>query len=127
MAVPIGLEYDRRWSIGIGRGPSRRIFEGGRPVPKGLTAVLVQPGKPLELETLPTPEVEPGGILIRNTAAAICGSDALDLLVRTRDKYPLSNVVSHSFPLQEINQAFELAEWQGKNSGTAATRVILKP
>jgi Zn-dependent alcohol dehydrogenase len=96
-------------------------------VPKGLTAVLVQPGKPLELETLPTPEVEPGGILIRNTAAAICGSDALDLLVRTRDKYPLSNVVSHSFPLQEINQAFELAEWQGKNSGTAATRVILKP
>ena len=44
-------------------------------MPKGLTAVLVQPGKPLELETLPTPEVEPGGILIRNTAAAICGSD----------------------------------------------------
>src|SRR5207244_1190658 len=44
-------------------------------VPKGLTVVLNQPGKPLELETLPTPEVEPGGILIRNTAAAICGSD----------------------------------------------------
>ncbi|HEX5814273.1 MAG TPA: alcohol dehydrogenase catalytic domain-containing protein, partial [Methylomirabilota bacterium] len=44
-------------------------------MPKGLTAVLVQPGRPLELETLPTPEIEPGGILIRNTAAAICGSD----------------------------------------------------
>ena len=44
-------------------------------MPKGLTAVLVQPGRPLELETLPTPEVEPGGILIKNTAAAICGSD----------------------------------------------------
>ena len=44
-------------------------------MPKGLTAVLNQPGKPLELETLPTPEVEPGGILIKNTAAAICGSD----------------------------------------------------
>ena len=44
-------------------------------MPKGLTVVLNQPGKPLELETLPTPEVEPGGILIRNTAAAICGSD----------------------------------------------------
>ena len=44
-------------------------------MPKGLTAVLNQPGKPLELEMLPTPEVEPGGILIRNTAAAICGSD----------------------------------------------------
>jgi D-arabinose 1-dehydrogenase-like Zn-dependent alcohol dehydrogenase len=45
------------------------------PVPKGLTVVLNQPGKPLELETLPTPEVEAGGILIKNTAAAICGSD----------------------------------------------------
>ena len=44
-------------------------------MPRGLTAVLMQPGKPLELETLPTPEVEPGGILIKNTAAAICGSD----------------------------------------------------
>ena len=44
-------------------------------MPQGLTAVLVQPGKPLELEMHPTPEVEPGGLLIRNTAAAICGSD----------------------------------------------------
>ena len=44
-------------------------------MPRGLTVVLMQPGKPLELETLPTPEVEPGGILIKNTAAAICGSD----------------------------------------------------
>jgi threonine dehydrogenase-like Zn-dependent dehydrogenase len=52
---------------------------------------------------------------------------ALDLLVRTRDKYPLSKVVSHSFPLAEVNKAFAFAEWQGKNAGTAATRVILKP
>ena len=54
------------------RGPAR---PEGLTVPKGLTAVLNQPGKPLELETLPTPEVEPGGVLIKNTAAAICGSD----------------------------------------------------
>ena len=40
-------------------------------MPKGLTVVLNQPGKPLELETLPTPEIEPGGILIKNTAAAM--------------------------------------------------------
>lgn len=52
---------------------------------------------------------------------------ALDFLVRTKDKYPLSKVVSHSFPLAEVNRAFEFAEWQGKNTGTAATRVILKP
>ena len=52
---------------------------------------------------------------------------ALDFLVRTRDKYPLSKVVSHSFPLADVNKAFAFAEWQGKNAGTAATRVILKP
>ena len=47
---------------------------------------------------------------------------ALDFLVRTKDKYPLSKVVSHSFPLSDVNKAFEMAEWQGKNTGTAATR-----
>jgi len=52
---------------------------------------------------------------------------ALDFLVRTRDRYPLSKVVSHSFPLSDVNKAFAFAEWQGKNTGSAATRVILKP
>jgi threonine dehydrogenase-like Zn-dependent dehydrogenase len=52
---------------------------------------------------------------------------ALDFLVRTKDRYPLSKVVSHSFPLSEVNKAFEFAEWQGKGGGTASTRVILKP
>src|SRR5262249_8030908 len=55
---------------GLAAGPRKE-----RTVPKGLTAVLLQPGKPLALETLPTPEVEPGGLLVKNTAAAICGSD----------------------------------------------------
>jgi hypothetical protein len=36
-------------------------------------------------------------------------------------------VVSHSFPLKDINEAFAMAEWQGKSGGTASTRVILKP
>jgi threonine dehydrogenase-like Zn-dependent dehydrogenase len=105
----------------------------------------MQPGKPLELQTLPTPEIEPGGLLVRNTAAAICGPDLHywrndnnysgpdmhrvpgHFLVGTREKYPLSKVVSHSFPLSDVNKAFEMAEWQGKNTGSAATRVILKP
>jgi threonine dehydrogenase-like Zn-dependent dehydrogenase len=52
---------------------------------------------------------------------------ALDFLVRTKDRYPLAKVVSHSFPLSEVNKAFEFAEWQGKGGGTASTRVILKP
>ena len=47
--------------------------------------------------------------------------------MRTKERYPLTKMVSHSFPLSEINQAFEFAEWQGKGAGTAATRVILEP
>ena len=52
---------------------------------------------------------------------------ALDFLVRTRDKYPLTKILSHTFPLEEINKAFEQAEWAGKSDGTAITRAVLKP
>ena len=34
-------------------------------MPQGLTTVFTEPGKPFELETLPTPEIETGGILIK--------------------------------------------------------------
>jgi len=36
---------------------------------------------------------------------------ALDFLVRTKERYPPTKVVSHGFPLSEISQAFEFAEW----------------
>ena len=52
---------------------------------------------------------------------------ALDFLVRTRDKLPAVPRGLAQLPLAEINKAFEFAEWQGKDAGTAATRVILKP
>ena len=32
--------------------------------------------------------------------------DALDLLRRTRHKYPFDKIVSHQFPLEEINEVF---------------------
>jgi D-arabinose 1-dehydrogenase-like Zn-dependent alcohol dehydrogenase len=32
---------------------------------------------------------------------------ALDLVVRTKDRYPWANVISHTFPLERINEAFE--------------------
>lgn len=34
---------------------------------------------------------------------------ALDLLVRCKDKYPFHQVISHTFPLEEINKAFDFA------------------
>ena len=40
----------------------------------GLAAIYIGPYH-FELRELPVPEVEPGGILVRITAAGICGSD----------------------------------------------------
>ena len=52
---------------------------------------------------------------------------ALDFLARTRDKYPLTKIMSHSFPLERIEEAFRQAEWSGKSEETAVTRAVLVP
>ena len=52
---------------------------------------------------------------------------ALDFLVRTKDKYPLTTVMSHSFPLEDIGEAFEQAEWMGKQEEPEITRALLVP
>jgi threonine dehydrogenase-like Zn-dependent dehydrogenase len=36
---------------------------------------------------------------------------ALDFLLRTKDKYPFHRLVSHRYPLEEINRAIEEADW----------------
>ncbi len=51
----------------------------------------------------------------------------LDFLVRSRDRYPLTRVMSHSFPLEKIGEAFEQAEWAGKSEETAITRAFITP
>ena len=40
---------------------------------------------------------------------------------------PLTNVMSHSFPLEEIGRAFEQSEWLGKDEGTSITRAFITP
>jgi len=51
----------------------------------------------------------------------------LDFLVRTKDRYPLTKVISHSFPLEQIGEAFEQAEWAGKSEETTITRAAVRP
>ena len=52
---------------------------------------------------------------------------ALDFLVRTKDMYPLTQVMSHRFPLERVGEAFEQAEWAGKGEETVITRAFLVP
>jgi len=36
-------------------------------------------------------------------------------------------VISHSFPLEQIGEAFEQAEWAGKSEETTITRAAVRP
>ena len=42
---------------------------------KGLAAVFTGGSRPVDLINLEVPKLQPGGILVRNTGAAVCGSD----------------------------------------------------
>jgi threonine dehydrogenase-like Zn-dependent dehydrogenase len=51
---------------------------------------------------------------------------ALDFLQRTRETYPWQAIISHSFPLAEIDRAFEQCEWAGRDD-CGVTRGVLVP
>ncbi len=54
--------------------------------------------------------------------------EALEFLVRTRDKYPHQEVVSHNkYALDDINRAFEEADWQRGEAGTEVRRAAIVP
>ncbi len=50
---------------------------------------------------------------------------ALDFLRRSRERFPLHQVVSHKYPLEKIDEAFQQAEWEGKQ--TATSRAVITP
>ena len=49
----------------------------------------------------------------------------LNFLVRTQHKLPFHKIVSHQFPLAEVNEAFPQAEWNSRQ--TDITRAMLVP
>jgi threonine dehydrogenase-like Zn-dependent dehydrogenase len=51
--------------------------------------------------------------------------EALDFLVRTKDKYPHGDVVSHKFKLEDINEAFTSSEWQNAGDATKVNRAAI--
>jgi Zn-dependent alcohol dehydrogenase len=51
---------------------------------------------------------------------------ALDFLVRNRTRFPFDRLISHKYPLDQINKAFAESEWQAKNA-TTITRAALVP
>jgi threonine dehydrogenase-like Zn-dependent dehydrogenase len=51
---------------------------------------------------------------------------ALDFLVRTSARFPWSRIISHKFPLTQINEAFAASEWHNKDT-LNITRAALIP
>jgi threonine dehydrogenase-like Zn-dependent dehydrogenase len=53
---------------------------------------------------------------------------ALNFVERTRQRVPWDRVVSHTFPLDGIQEAFERAEWVGRSPDEAViTRAAITP
>ena len=53
---------------------------------------------------------------------------ALDFVRRSRKHVPWDRVISHTFPLEDINKAFEQAEWVGRDPTEAViTRAAVTP
>jgi Zn-dependent alcohol dehydrogenase len=53
---------------------------------------------------------------------------ALEFLQRSRTRYPFDRLVSHTFPLERINDAFLEAEWYNREgSANSITRAALTP
>jgi D-arabinose 1-dehydrogenase-like Zn-dependent alcohol dehydrogenase len=50
---------------------------------------------------------------------------AINFLQRNKDRFPLARVVSHKFSLDKIDEAFQQAEWTGKQ--TATSRAVITP
>ena len=101
-----------------------------RVCPEGLR-MLGRTGRYLEIGNISpglTYELDPSWLIFGNRT--IYGmvyyeaehlQQALELVVRTRDLYPWHKVLSHKFPLAEINEAFNMAD-QGK-----VTRAAIVP
>jgi threonine dehydrogenase-like Zn-dependent dehydrogenase len=51
--------------------------------------------------------------------------ELLDFLVRNQDNLPFHKLVSHTFPLADVNEAFAAAEWSQRQ--TEITRAMLVP
>jgi L-iditol 2-dehydrogenase len=50
---------------------------------------------------------------------------ALDLLSRTKGKYPYHRLVSHKYPLAEINRAFEEADWAQSQGNVTRAAIVM--
>jgi len=125
----------RQWTGGVGADVACDLVGFPAVIPEGIE-MLRSGGTYLEIGTISRGakiELEPSLLVwgskrivgvIQYEAWVI--PRALDFLVRTRERYPWSRILSHKYPLEQINEAFAASEWHNRET-TTITRAALTP
>jgi threonine dehydrogenase-like Zn-dependent dehydrogenase len=125
----------RKWTGGAGADVACDLVGFPQVIPEGLD-MLRAGGTYLEIGTISRGarvELEPATLVWG--AKKIVGvimydawviPRALDFLVRNRTRWPFDRLVSHTYPLERINEAFAESEWHGRDT-TTITRAALQP
>ena len=125
----------RKWTGGVGADIACDFVGFPHVIPEGIE-MLRAGGTYLEIGTISRGakiELEPATLVwgaksivgvIMYDAAVI--PKALDFLVRNRTRWPFDKLVSHKYPLEQINKAFADSEWHGRDT-TTITRAALAP
>jgi len=98
-----------------------KILMANAPIelPETMQAVMCHAPFDYRFEEVPVPEIGPGEVLVQVLLAGICASDA-----KCYSGAPLfwGDIVTHEFPLEQHNQAFQMV-LEAKDS----IKVALKP
>jgi len=125
----------RQWTGGVGADVACDVVGFPAVIPEGIE-MLRSGGTYLEIGTISRGakiELEPSLLVwgskkivgvIQYEAWVI--PRALDFLVRTRERYPWGRILSHKYPLEQINEAFAASEWHNRET-TTITRAALTP
>jgi threonine dehydrogenase-like Zn-dependent dehydrogenase len=125
----------RQWTGGIGADVACDFVGFPQVIPEGIE--MLRPGGTyLEIGTISRGakvELEPATLVWG--AKRIIGvimydawviPRALDFLVRNRQRFPFERLISHTYPLEKINEAFAASEWHNRET-TSISRAALIP
>ena len=125
----------RKWTGGVGADVACDFVGFPQVIPEGLD-MLRAGGTYVEIGTISRGakvELEPS--LLVWGSKKIVGiiqydpwviPKALDFLVRNRRRFPFDRLLSHTYPLEQINRAFAESEWHARET-TTITRAALVP
>jgi threonine dehydrogenase-like Zn-dependent dehydrogenase len=129
------LRLVRQWTGGVGADVACDLVGFPAVIPEGLD-MLRAGGSYLEIGTISRGakvELEPSTLVWGSKRiVGVIQYDpwviprALDFLVRTRARWPWDRILSHKYPLEQINEAFAASEWHNRDSLTI-TRSALTP